>query len=144
ENHMVEWLLQQGVNVAAADRVGDTPADDAELRGHNKLATYIREHTAVAATITPVAAQITSRLRSALARGDNEWVAALRLGVPILTVAAHEGYLDLVSALLEANANIEYRGDFRVAPLAKAVASGHTLIVEKLLSYGADVHASST
>ncbi|CAL4092141.1 unnamed protein product, partial [Meganyctiphanes norvegica] len=33
ENHMVEWLLQQGVNVAAADRVGDTPADDAELRG---------------------------------------------------------------------------------------------------------------
>ncbi|CAL4066689.1 unnamed protein product, partial [Meganyctiphanes norvegica] len=61
--------------------------------------------------------------------------------VPVLTLAAYNGYDDVVTTLLEANANTEYKGDFRVAPLAEAVAWRHTNIVEKLLKHGADVNA---
>ncbi|CAL4091172.1 unnamed protein product, partial [Meganyctiphanes norvegica] len=107
-------------------------------------------------------AQSTSKLNSSVTRGDHVAVAAAlsegtdpnlcmpytfpkNLGgkherVPVLTVAADKGYVDVVSALLEANVNTELRGDFQWAPLATAVSAGHTQVVEKLLIHGADVH----
>ncbi|CAL4058672.1 unnamed protein product, partial [Meganyctiphanes norvegica] len=61
--------------------------------------------------------------------------------VPVLTIAANLGYVDVVTILLQANANTEYRGDCIASPLTKAIHQNHTQNVEKLLNHGADVNA---
>jgi len=44
-NTMVQWLLQQGVDITITDNKGDTAADYAELRDRKELAAMIRSYT---------------------------------------------------------------------------------------------------
>lgn len=65
-------------------------------------------------------------------------------GTPLLNLAAYRGSLPMVSALLRHGANVHALGRNGVSALMAACCGAHVLVVEHLLSRGADVsHTSS-
>ena len=58
---------------------------------------------------------------------------------PLLCMAAKEGFSELVSLLLEFNANIDLVSDTGMSALCYAAASGHTDIIKMLILRHAQV-----
>ena len=60
---------------------------------------------------------------------------------PVLCVAALEGFLDMVTLLLEFNAVVDLTGDDGVSPLCYAAQRGHIEVIRHLVSRRARVSA---
>lgn len=60
-------------------------------------------------------------------------------GAPLLGVAAHEGFADMVSSLVEFGADVDAASDTGRTPLSLACQRGHLAIVQYLLAHGARV-----
>jgi hypothetical protein len=61
-------------------------------------------------------------------------------GVPVLTVAAFQGNVEIVKLLLEKGASVNARSDEGVTPLMNAAAKGHKDVAQLLLDKGADAN----
>jgi ankyrin repeat protein len=61
-------------------------------------------------------------------------------GTP-LYIAAKDGHVSAVQAMVEAEADIEFRDDWLDTPLLAAVLAGHRTVVEALIAAGADINA---
>lgn len=61
-------------------------------------------------------------------------------GQPVLHIAAREGNLDVVKALVEAGADVDRRNAFKETPIMLASLAGSANIVEYLLSKDAEVN----
>lgn len=63
-----------------------------------------------------------------------------RSGQPVLHIAAREGNLDVLQALVQAGADIDKRNAMKETPIMLAALAGHTRLVEFLLSKEAQIN----
>ena len=65
-------------------------------------------------------------------------------GLPVLVYAALQGQTDIVTALIEAGANVNATGPSEATALMYAAAGGHMEVLQALIEAGADVNATDS
>ena len=65
-------------------------------------------------------------------------------GLPVLVYAALQGQTDIVTALIEAGANVNATGPGEATALMYAAAGGHMKVLQALIEAGADVNATDS
>jgi ankyrin repeat protein len=113
---LIEWLLDRGADVNAADEAGTTAL--------------------------MVAAGDPAKVRLLLAR-DAKVDAQSRFGrTPLLVASAYAGNLESVELLLQAGAKATDQDQFGETALTSASKRGDAAVVEALIEAGADIHAA--
>ncbi|GFW44593.1 ankyrin-3 [Trichonephila clavipes] len=146
----VKYLLKREANMAIKDTSGLSPLHCAILRNNCKIAEFLLEkETNIGNNLSPGGY---SALHRAAEKGQTGLVIMLikkidlglktDFGVTPLHVAADNGHLEVVKALIRSGADVNARTVSDSTPLHSAIQSGDEEIVECLLRHGAEVNAS--
>merc|ERR1719199_811650 len=119
EGHMesVQALLQAGVDASLCNSDGRSPMHAAVDGRHMQVVALLAPHCADAADMNRIDAR----------------------GRTVLCIAAEEGHMESVQALLQAGADVNTSDADGKSPLWWAACKGHTEVMEALLTHGADV-----
>ena len=153
ETALVEAVLGAGAdpNARAPGVPGIPPGDALAMTGNmsdDTASRYLHGHGRGSGYTADAVALVTP-LTTAIETGVPEIVTALLNaganlegpGDPPLHFAAQEGDLDMVRALIEAGAEVDLRDEDTLTPLHFAAMYGHAEVVEYLVSAGADPNA---
>jgi hypothetical protein len=129
----VAALLDAGADIDAPGAVigGGTPLDDATAFAQWDAARLLVERGAMVSLWDAAALGMTGRVAAALASGE---VDSLE---PLLWAACHGGHLETASLLVDAGADVSWRGWDDLTPLGVAERSGATDLVAWLRERGA-------
>lgn len=146
---IADILLRAGANVKTANRYGVTPLSVACTNGSAAMVELLLKAGADANEALPggeTALMTASRTGNAatvkvlLAQGANVHAKESRRGQTAIMWAAAEGHTDVVTALIQADADFRARLDSGFTPLLFAVREGRIGVVQALLKAGADVN----
>eukprot|EP00803_Ostreobium_quekettii_P010979 evm.model.scf_1222.2 EVM.evm.TU.scf_1222.2 scf_1222:10854-22054(-) len=144
----VSRLLAAGVDVDSTDSRGNTPLVLAAASGHVSVLRVLLE---AGADINKQGQRGLTALNAAASEGQSTAVRFLLQGgadtelrddegrTPLIVAIFNNGNLAMVTAMLEAGAEVDGRGPGRDTPLMSAANLGLELIVKVLLENGADV-----
>lgn len=118
---VVTELLERGANVAVRNRTGDTPLHFAASSGNMEIAACLLSHGADV---------------------DMEMDVGPRAGYRALEIALYDRHLDVVSLLLDQNAEVEaMAGPKDQQAIHRAAQEGFVDVLQRLVQSGADVNA---
>lgn len=147
-------LVDQGVDVNAANSNGASALMLASFNGHHKVAFYLLDHKAnvrhtdsggfnALMLACESASPDLKLVRRLLTLGSDVNAYSNGKSTALMT-AAKSGHLEIVKLLIENGASINVaNSDHRVTPLIWAANGGHFSIVKLLLKNGADKHAKT-
>ena len=129
----VAALLDAGADIDAPGAVigGGTPLNDATAFAQWDAARLLVERGATVSPWDAAALGMTDRLADLLRSG------AVESPDPLLWAACHGGHLDTAKLLLDAGADVSWRGWDALTPLGAAERSGAVEVVGWLLEHGA-------
>ncbi len=140
---MIELLIKQGSAINQGDNWGKTPLALAKEKGDKKIIEVLEKHGA-----TPMDYQ--KSIIDAVEQGNYKTVKQLLSegvdvntrvpnGCSIIHFAAENGYLDIVTLLLEKGANVnDIAPSSRLTPLHLAARDGYLEVVKFLIAKGAN------
>jgi ankyrin repeat protein len=143
----IKTMLQQGVEINAADQEGRTPLSRAAGNGHELVVKLLLDRGPRLETKDDVFGQTPL---SVAAQNGHDLVVKLLLdkgadpetkktgGQTPLLLAAKNGYDLVVKLLLDKGAGLETKGYYGQTPLLLAAENGRDLVVKLLLDKGAD------
>jgi ankyrin repeat protein len=148
---MVELLLKFKADINTRDKYGITPACAAYRSEHEEVLELLLEHGADpdardnhdrTALMGPKwRNQISARMILLYQEYDADIDAKDRWNETALIHAARRGYCEIVEALIQCGASINFKGLGDMTPLMYAAENGFASTVESLLKNGADIDA---
>ncbi len=144
DSQCARLLLDAKARPDAKDRRGETPVRLAILNGHWEVVRCLIEHGAAVPDILVAAALGKDGLVRGFLKDDPRCVRSRDYrGRTALHIAASQGYVAVVEALLAAKAPVEDYDYDGATPLHGAVCGGHDAVVRLLLAHGAGVRTPS-
>lgn len=148
---LVQFLLEQGASIAAADKDGVTALHEASLGGHDAIVRLLLDQEG--ATVDVTAQTLVTPLWLAASAGHSNTIQLLLEheadakvarddGVSAVQTAAVGGHVDAVRVLLQAGASATSATKDQVTPLMNAAEGGNVEVVRLLLDQLQQEHAN--
>ncbi|RDD34417.1 Ankyrin repeat domain protein [Wolbachia endosymbiont of Cylisticus convexus] len=143
---ITKLLVDKNANISAKNANGKTPLDLAKKYGNTEIVKFLREKQSEYnyALLAAGRSEDADEIINLLNKGADANV-KYSDGITILHMAAYNGWVNVVEALLDQGANVDaasYRLDFKgLTPLHMAIMNGHLDVVKTLLNRVEDVDA---